>query len=358
MSSIGPQLPPYLQKRKRTPDDDNAPNSPPRKTMRGANNEEITLEDDSSDDGYGPSTGPATKTAPQHSGPPPSSKQTTSSPKAPIGPSLPTGSAPKQPPIGPTPPPAPLDTVPPTNASDPSDSDSEDDYGPSLPTSASHASRLASSSLPTPSFSSGSGPRQPPPKRDDWMLAPPSAPSNYRERDPTKLKARKFATGRAATGNEAHAGGVSAIWTETPEEKARRLRDAVLGRGSAGGVDEAAATTAQKVMAVGAKGRVDSGRRTTADEDKIRSFTEQTRGRSLYDEHQMRKNKAKEGGGGRGGEGGKEEEEEEEEDDPSKRAFSWEKDMKSGGTISHTQRRQLLAKSADFGGRFDKGRYL
>lgn len=299
--------------------------------MRPTNNDEITLDDDSSDDGYGPSTVPSAKPAPQH-GPglsSPAPKPTTSPAQPPIGPSMPPSS---RQPIGPTPPPAPLSTLPTTPAD--SDSDSEDDYGPSLPTSTTHQSRL--SCLPTPSFSAPE-----PPKRDDWMLAPPSAPSNYRERDPTKLKARKFATGRAAAGNEAHAGGVSAIWTETPEEKAKRLRDAVLGRGGDAGAD---------VKRAAAEVKVDSGR--NADEERIRSFTEQTRGRSLYEEHQMRKNRGKDGEGDAKGK------EKEEEDDPSKRAFSWEKDMKSGGTISHTQRRQLLAKSADFGGRFDKGRYL
>jgi hypothetical protein len=188
------------------------------------------------------------------------------------------------------------------------------------------------------------------------MLAPPSAPTNYRERDPTKLKARKFASGRAAAGNEAHSGGVSAIWTETPEEKAKRLRDAVLGRGGDGGGAATSATATATARVVDTKARAETAGR-TADEEKIRSFTEQTRGKSLYEEHQMKKNKAKDGDGAGKGKG-KDGKEEEEEDDPSKRAFNWEKDMKSGGTISHTQRRQLLAKSADFGGRFDKGRYL
>jgi len=72
----------------------------------------------------------------------------------------------------------------------------------------------------------------------------------------------------------------------------------------------------------------------------------------------LRKNTGREEEGGEGKGQKKKKGEDEEDDDPSKRAFSWEKDMKSSGTISHTQRRQLLAKSADFGGRFDKGRYL
>lgn len=177
------------------------------------------------------------------------------------------------------------------------------------------------------------------------MLAPP-APTSRTERDPTKLKARKFASGRAAAGNEAHAGGVSAIWTETPEEKAKRLRDAVLGRSEATGPQPSKPE------------RVKTSGGSRADEEKIRSFTEQTRGKSLYEEHQIRKKEK----GGDGGAGGKKKRtgdgEEEEEDDPSKRAFSWEKDMKSAGTISHSQRRELLNKSADFGGRFQKGSYL
>lgn len=179
------------------------------------------------------------------------------------------------------------------------------------------------------------------------MLAPPAPAKGYTERDPTKLKARKFATGRAAAGNEAHAGGVSAIWTETPEEKAKRLRDAVLGRG--GEEQGRGQRVVEKVVAP---------RGQKADEEKIRKFTEETRGRSLYDEHQIRKGMGKEEDGDGGRKKGGKEGEEEEDDDPSKRAFSWDKDMKSSGTISHTQRRQLLAKSADFGGRFDKGRYL
>jgi hypothetical protein len=189
------------------------------------------------------------------------------------------------------------------------------------------------------------------------MLAPPSASPGYRAApDPTKLKSRKFATGRAAAGNEAHAGGVSAIWTETPEEKAKRLRDAVLGRG---GEESGARKPAEVERAAAAA----APRSEAADEAKIRSFTEQTRGKSLYEEHQMRKKGGK-GGERESGDGktkgkkGDGEEGEEEEDDPSKRAFSWEKDMKVGGAISHSQRRELLNRSADFGGRFQKGNYL
>ena len=48
----------------------------------------------------------------------------------------------------------------------------------------------------------------------------------------------------------------------------------------------------------------------------------------------------------------------EEDDDPSKRAFDWEKDMKVGGQISGSQKKELLNRAANFGGRFQSGKYL
>ena len=50
--------------------------------------------------------------------------------------------------------------------------------------------------------------------------------------------------------------------------------------------------------------------------------------------------------------------EKEKEDDPSKRGFDREKDMALGGRVGHVQKRDMLAKAADFGSRFQKGRYL
>jgi hypothetical protein len=170
------------------------------------------------------------------------------------------------------------------------------------------------------------------------MLAPPSS-SGYQAPDPTKLKSRGFASGRSAAASQGQGGGISSIWTETPEEKAKRLRDAVLGRGDV-----------TQPEAGKEEGKGGGGGRTAADEEKIRQFTEQTRGRSLVEEHRLKK-EAEKRRKGQDGEG-------EEEDDPSKRGFNWEKDMKAAGGISHTQRRELLSKSKDFGGRFAKGSYL
>jgi len=47
-----------------------------------------------------------------------------------------------------------------------------------------------------------------------------------------------------------------------------------------------------------------------------------------------------------------------EDDDPSKRGFDREKDMALGGRLGNGQKKEMLAKAADFGSRFQKGRYL
>ncbi|KAF7547734.1 hypothetical protein G7Z17_g7518 [Cylindrodendrum hubeiense] len=309
MSSIGPQLPSQLSKRKRTPE---AKRSPPSKYRRSEspskNGDEIDLDD--SDDDYGPSA-PAV-------------------PRPAVGPSLPpsnnkdeidldadsdsdTGPAPPKRSVGPTLPPANLSTRPQDDAD--SSSDSEDDYGPALP-GASNANRpLVGPQLPVSEAQ---------PQRDEWMLAPPTA-SGYSERDPTRMRNRKFTSKPSSSGQS----GVSSIWTETPEEKLKRLQDSVLGREDK--TQEAAAGSTQS------KEEEERQRRIAAN-------IEAQRGKSLYDEHQDQKEKA-----------GKKVEEE---DDPSKRAFDREKDMALGGKIGSAQRKELMTKAANFGGRFQKGSFL
>lgn len=113
----------------------------------------------------------------------------------------------------------------------------------------------------------------------------------------------------------------------------KAMHDTVLGRGGA---------------QPGAGSGGSSDRRKTEEDAKaeqIRANLEAARGPSLYAEHQRRE----------GGKGGRIEAEE---DDPSKRAFDWGKDMSSGSKIGTAQRRELMNKAADFGGRFSKGKYL
>jgi len=158
------------------------------------------------------------------------------------------------------------------------------------------------------------------------MLAPPTA-SGYSERDPTKMRNRKFASKPASSSGPST---VSTIWTETPEEKLKRLQDSVLGRADKN------TDTAPKL----GKSQEEGERKR-----RIATNIESQRGKSLYAEHQGRREKE-----------GKRVEEEE--DDPSKRGFDREKDMALGGKIGTAQRRELMNKAADFGGRFSKGSFL
>ncbi|ROV93411.1 hypothetical protein VMCG_08392 [Cytospora schulzeri] len=371
MSSIGPQLPPHLAKRKRSPEDDESADSPPTKTPK-ANQDEIALDgdDSDSDDGYGPSAPkPQSAAAPTNPsiGPtlPPSTAPASNSNEIALdsddddddntGPAPPAAATATVPPptpaprrvMGPALPPADLAERPPTDPHpDPdSDSDSEDDYGPALPGT---TRPNTGPSLPS-NFANATGPSEPArPRRDDWMLAPPTS-SGYQERDPTKIKSRKFASGASATSRpkDGSAGGISSIWTETPEEKAKRLADAVLGRGSGVG-DQPPAATAAKSKKAGGGSR--------EQQDKIRAFTEQTRGRSLYDEHQSSRKSGKDAAKDASKDDGKGEDEED--DDPSKRAFDREKDMGLGMKITASQRKELLNRASDFGGRFQKGNFL
>ncbi|KAK9414945.1 putative DUF3752 domain-containing protein [Seiridium unicorne] len=349
MASIGPQMPPSPTKRKRTSGDDGEADSPPSKrapkndddtsedeygpsipnvssigpsmpssgsdskttidpALPHSNTNEISLDDSDSDSDAGPAPGPASKP--------------TAMPEASSGASKRV--------MGPAPPPAPLAQRPPGSPN--SDSDSDDDYGPSLPSSNTHLARQ-SQALEAAALEAAN-PKAP--KRDDWMVVPPTAGS-ARAADPTQIKARKFNSGprAAAGGGGGAAGEISSIWTETPEQKRQRLENAVLGRGGTAGAGTGSGISS-------------SDRRTKeeqAKEEQIRANLEAARGPSLYAAHQQQE----------GGKGGRIEAEE---DDPSKRGFDWEKDMRSGSKIGTAQRRELMDKAADFGGRFSKGKYL
>ncbi len=349
MASIGPTLPPHLQKRKRGSEaDDETPGSPPSKITRGGNEDDISLSDSSEDD-MGPMPARPSSSFVQNGAAPPRPAigpsphpganddeidLDDSDEDGGIGPMAPSASksAPSPPVIGPTMPPGSLDDA----AGDLSDSDSDDDYGPALPSAT--ASGGISSLASGPTMPVARAP-EPAAKRDDWMLAPPSA-SGPRAPDPTKLKARGFASGRAA--GSRGSGEISSIWTETPEEKARRLKDAVLGRADA---------TAPQGTAPKRPENSDTGRKKKKigpDSQRIQSFTEQTRGKSLYEEHQAKQRSSEDAAAQKAAE----------EDDPSKRAFDKEKDMAIGGRISNSQRREMLNRAANYGGRFQKGNYL
>lgn len=187
MPSVGPQLPPELQKRKRSAEEDD--------------------EGSSSDS----STGPLPQRPGSRAQSPPSAKRSRV--------------------LGPTLPPAPLDqrpSSPPQPESDNgSESSDDDDFGPSLPSANDDPSAKSASStgpqIPTPSA--------PPARlqRDEWMTIAPTNGDWSSRVDPTKLKNRKFNTGRGAKGPPQKSGAGGESWHETPEQKQARLRREVMG---------------------------------------------------------------------------------------------------------------------------------
>lgn len=339
MSSIGPQLPPQLTKRKH--DDDNestsSSNKHPRRDDDAAhpprNQDEIDVNSSGSDseDDYGP--------------PRPSTLPAAPAPRS-VGPSLPPHLADNEDEINlsdsdsdalPQPPPATAANLP-TNSNSDSDSseddDDDDDFGPSLPSASAPRARQIGPSLPPSGLDDA-------PKRDEWMLAPPPSSSTFSERDTTKLRARKFASKPSAAPSASSAPGAPSIWTETPEEKLKRLQDAVLGRTSAFSSAEAGG---------GGGGASELQQKRQLRDEALAADIQARRGKTLLEEHQGEKMKKKQAGAVA--------RPEDEEDDPSKRAFDRDKDMAVGGRITATQRKQLIDKSANFGGRFQKGSFL
>lgn len=353
--TVGPQLPPHLAKRKRSIDDGEPPSSPPRKVQaaskpdsRAATNpDEIDLGDESSEDEYGPSkpSAPVAEPVERPVRPAPAAGPTIPPTKNPdeialdessdddYGPTKPAVTPPKRI-LGPAPPPANLSERPshPPNAGQDPESSDDDDYGPSLPPApGSYAESQMIAEQKETATREAEVAAKAGPKRDDWMLVPPSDSSWGDRVDPTKLKNRKFQSGKGSKAPIEKSGGISAIWTETPEQKRKRLEDEVLGR------SEAALNSSKSASRPGAS-RMSKEEEATA--RRIQEYNEKNRATSLYETHSRK-------------EGVKEKE-----DDPSKRGFDREKDMAVGGRLGHGEKREMLAKAKDFGSRFQKGKYL
>ncbi|THC97161.1 hypothetical protein EYZ11_003376 [Aspergillus tanneri] len=231
--------------------------------------------------------------------------------------------------IGPSLPPPSFTSEAPAQQSDSDEDSSDDDFGPSLPPPEGtvlestaqvsvHNATPGSSAETEPAANNQS-------RRDEWMLLPPDDSSWASRVDPTKLRNRKFQSGRP--GSSRPTGGVDASWTETPEQKMRRLQDEVMGVSTA----------------PAAAGKQDDGtsRKNQAMQERIEKYNEARRKETAAEEASWKDKKK-----------------EEEEDDPSKRAFDKEKDMALGSRITASQRREIINKASDFGSRFSKGKYL
>jgi hypothetical protein len=311
MPSVGPTLPPHLAKRSRDEDEERA-SSP-----------------DSSDKRRrvaGPAPPPSAASPRRTVGPslPPNLASHSSSEDSDTGPAPPPASKARRV-VGPAPPPAPLNERPPNPPQDDSDTSSDDDFGPAPPPAGANSGYNNNTGPPKSAFDVDPHFVEEPKKaqRDDWMTMPPTQDDLAARMDPTKMRARKFNTGKSSSGG----GGMSSAWTETPEEKLKRLQDEAMGI-SAPATNSAPTQDSKKSKEEERRAR------------KMREKIDAARGKSLVEQH------ADKGTG------------KEKEDDPSKRAFDYEKDMAVIGTANHKQRRELLSKSKGFSDRFASGSFL
>ena len=65
-------------------------------------------------------------------------------------------------------------------------------------------------------------------QRDEWMLRPPEGSDWTSRVDPTKLRHRKFQTGKSARAPSV-ASRMDASWIENPEQKMERIKDEMMG---------------------------------------------------------------------------------------------------------------------------------
>ncbi|KAI9812459.1 MAG: hypothetical protein M1827_004690 [Pycnora praestabilis] len=229
--------------------------------------------------------------------------------------------------VGPSLPPASLDERPPEILNRQGQDSSDDDFGPALPPQQGQAldhELEAERRVAAEEAAARQAARKP--QREEWMLVPPKQDDWSSKVDPTKLRNRKFNTGKGSKAPASKSGG-DELWTETPEQKRQRLEDEVMG------VKRPATLGSEDKR----NGKSDAEMEKTA--RRIQEYNDKNRNKSLYDEHKKAVPKEKE-------------------DDPSKRAFDKEKDMGLGQKIGHAQKKDLLHRAADFGSRFAGGNYL
>ncbi|TFK71692.1 hypothetical protein BDN72DRAFT_764479 [Pluteus cervinus] len=233
MSSIGPEIPAHLQQsiRAQTAEDESedessfgpqipqellkkAPSSPsPRRPSPKVGTSDVTTSsprreanDESDDDDYGPALPPELMAA--RAGP---SKPTSVSSNRPVGPLLPSQQRFYQ-----------------TGADD----DSDDDIGPQpLPANVKvdepNAVQRFMEAEEKRRKNAEDAAKPKAPKRDEWMLVPPSSSDLLGGLDPTRLtKSRMFSRSTTATTTKPD----NSLWTETPAERQQRLADEVSGK--------------------------------------------------------------------------------------------------------------------------------
>ena len=134
--------------------------------------------------------------------------------------------------LGPSLPPAVLDERPPNGPESDaaSDSESDSDLGPAPPPAAAHLDQQAGIQHGNSTMDEkGAQDTFKKPQREEWMLVPPKQDDWTSRVDPTKLRNRKFNTGKGAKAPSQKGSADNALWTETAEQKRQRLEDEVMG---------------------------------------------------------------------------------------------------------------------------------
>ncbi|GIK06802.1 hypothetical protein Aspvir_002454 [Aspergillus viridinutans] len=201
------------------------------------------------------------------------------------------------------------------------DEEADDDYGPSLPplggevtanpndVKMDNESHIQSGEPDTHNNDS---------QRDVWMLRPPR-PSDLSSRlDPTRLKNRKFQGGQSfsSSGEE-----VDITWTETPQQKLKRLQDEAMGVSSRPVSNHDRSSTS-----MASKSPLRQRDATKASERSPPSSTNSLMSTSN--------------------------------DDPSCRRFRWETDMDLAPKLSTLQHQKQVGEAVDFASKFTRGKYL
>ena len=159
------------------------------------------------------------------------------------------------------------------------------------------------------------------------------------------MRARGFNTGKNARGGKTTpaGGNIAAAWTETPEEKLKRLQDEAMGvkPATAGHIDAREAAKNKEKEAEARRIREQTVSLLTSKPIHNRadaSLQDKARGPSLMAQH-------------------KESNPENKDDNPSKRAFNREKDI-GGSSLGLVDKKDLLNKASNFGSKFSGGGYL
>ncbi|KAG8844413.1 hypothetical protein FRB96_003048 [Tulasnella sp. 330] len=165
-------------------------------------------------------------------------------------------------------------------------------------------------------------------KRDEWMLKPPEASNIFSSLDTTKLKARQFSRKTEDKITD------QTLWTETPAERQQRLADEVTGKRKR--IEAAAGGNAAAEESLEDRKR---RRRDKEIQDQVEEYTKNNRGTTLLDMHSKAAASSKDA-----------------KDSAPAAIWDRDRDMSLTGRLMDERSRSKLVKDAkDLGSRFGRG---